>query len=451
MTTALIILIVAVIGILLFNPQQPNDAFESISAVTSIFNSGFSLIGGLRATSRDIAYKNCLIIGPSGSGKTSTVLYGFLNAAVRGKNSLCVLDVSGEIYQSYSGYLSTKAKIYCIDFSEMSDGFNPIEAFGSSQAEIQKLANILVRNSGLSGSGDLYWSASAENIIAVCIQVLWYQEAQYRSMINLVRLVQTLAAEPSKIDLLILKTKNDELIKSYKSIISVGQKTLQSSISTALVAISLFQNPQVARISAKTTFDFRDFRKEKSILFLIIPPLETQYMAPFTSTLFEHLFKVILEKIPHTSEMSMYVILDEMATAMRFQNLGLVYAQIRKYRGGCMGIVQDEEMLKLAWSHAEVQAIRTNSFSKIYLPGQPHATCKMLSDIIGTDDHNKPIMSASEIRTSDEAIIIVGNHKPIKEKMIPYYNHWLLRMRAALPPYQPMKKNQLSTPALLEL
>jgi type IV secretory pathway TraG/TraD family ATPase VirD4 len=108
-------------------------------------------------------------------------------------------------------------------------------------------------------------------------------------------------------------------------------------------------------------------------------------------------------------------------------------------------------MLKMAWSAAEVQAIKTNSYSKVYLPGQPHSTCKYLEDLIGKDAFNRPVLTAAEIRTGEEAIIVVGSQKPMKERMIPYYEHWLLSSRASYPPFQQIKKIPFDTPPLLQL
>ncbi|MFN8250266.1 MAG: type IV secretory system conjugative DNA transfer family protein [Ferruginibacter sp.] len=450
MMTAIIVTVVVMLAIATMKASSnTSEHFESITSIASRFNKGYALIGGLRAISREFSYRNALVVGPSGSGKTSTVLYGVLNSTMRGNSSLCVLDISGEIYQHYSKYLSQKAKIYKIDFSETSDGFNPIEAYGNSISAIQKLAAILIKNSGIAGSGEPYWASSAEKIIVVMIQLLWYEEAQFRTMLNLVRMLEVFAGEPKKIDIRVIKTKDEDLMAMYKSIIATPDKTLQSSISTALVALKIFRNPEVARVTAQSTFHFRTFRKEKSILFINIPVMDAPFMAPFAATLFEELFKVILERIPEKSEASIFCILDEMAT-LRFQNLGIVYANIRKYNAGCLGIIQDLDMLKMTWSAAEVQAILTNSYSKVFLPGQPHGTCKLLEDMLGKDATHKPSMTASEIRTTSDALIFVGNLKPMKERPIPFYDHWLLSGRAAQGAFLQERKILFDTPPLLQ-
>ncbi len=427
--------------------KNTDEVFGSVNSITSIFNHGFSLTGGLRATTRDVAYKNALVVGPSGSGKTSTVLIATLNAIARGNSSACILDVSGEIYTLMSGYLSRRYKIYCIDFSETSDGFNPI-ASCKNASDIQKVASILIKNSGTESKSDPYWSASAEKLISLFLEYLiTYEQPEYHTLGTLVRMIETFAGEPAKIDNRFAKT-NEDMLASYKALISVGDKTLQSTISTALVALKVFKNQEVARCSAKSTFDFEQFRKEKSLLFINIPVTDIHFMAPYSALLYEQLFKVTLSRIPGRSDCAMFAILDEMVT-MRFQHLGLVFSNIRKFKGGCLGIVQDERMLEMNYSTAEAHAIRTNSYSKIYLSGQPHATCKMLEEIIGKDEHHKPVLAASQIRQSEEAIILCGNLKPFKKKMIPFFQHWLLHGRAKQPPYQRQRKIEFDIPPVL--
>lgn len=443
-----LIIILFILLVAVFSGNTSSDkTFDSISSISSPFNYGFSLTGGLSATSRDVAYKNALIVGPSGSGKTSTVLIGTLNSIARGNSSACILDVSGEIYTLMSGYLSQKYKIYCIDFSENSDGFNPLDTC-QNVSDIQKIASIIIKNSGTESKSDPYWSASSQKLLEIFIQYLIeYTEPKYRNMANLVRMIEYFAGQPEKIDKRFAGAKED-LLTAYKALISVGDKTLQSTISTALVALKLFKNPEVARCTAKTTFDFEKFRTEKSFLFINTPISDVNFLAPFSTILFEQLFKVVLSRIPQKEECAIFCILDEMIT-MKFQNLGLVYSNIRKHKGGCMGIVQDERMLEMNYSQAEAHAIRTNSFSKVYLPGQPHATCKMLEEVLGKNENNKAILTAAEIRQLEEAIILCGNKKPFKEKMIPFYNHWLLSKRAKFRPYQKTNKIEFDTPPML--
>ena len=122
---------------------------------------------------------------------------------------------------------------------------------------------------------------------------------------------------------------------------------------------------------------------------------------------------------------------------------GHVWPNVRKYRCGCMAIVQDERMLEMCCSPTEAHALKTNSYSKAYLPGQPLSTCKALEETFGrytyTDERGiertRQLMTASEIRTCEDALILCGNKPPVRAKLRPYYESLILRKRTSLPPY----------------
>ena len=451
--------VVLIIAAATSSSDEEHKGFGDLSDHLSSYSNGYALAGGLKATNLDTAYKNALIVGQSGSGKTSTVLVGSTFTLARGKASLCSMDVSGEIHKLTSGYLAKHGfNIHCIDFGPNSDGFNVFDLC-RVPTDAQKVAHTIIKNSGVESKSDMYWSASAEMLLSVFMQYLiLHAEPKYRSMANVVRLVETFSAEPQKTDRLFVSAKDEKLLASYKAVNAAGERTLQSTVSMALTALKIFKSPAVARCTAMSTFDFSSFRKEKTVLYICTPLNEVSFMAPISALLFESLFKEILSRIPDKSENSIFCLLDEMVT-MKFQNLGLVYSNCRKYRAGCMGLVQDERMLEMNYSPAEAHAIRTNSFSKVYLKGQPLATCKMLEETLGRcavkDERGiermKPLMEASEIRMSSEAIILCGSSLPLKAKMTPFFDHYVLNSRTKIPPYQSERKIPFDEPPLIPL
>ncbi|MBL7684266.1 MAG: type IV secretory system conjugative DNA transfer family protein [Flavipsychrobacter sp.] len=412
----------------------------------SPFNYGFCLTGGLRAITKDLSRKNLLVIGASGSGKTATVCIGTIISLTRGKSSMCVLDVSGELHTFTSGYLAKKGyKIYCIDFSDTSDSFNPLLSV-KVVTDAQKLGFLLIKNSRIETQSDPYWGASSEMVLAIFIQYLvFYAPKEYCNMANLVMLIDTFASHPKRIAKLIVRTNDEMLIKKFFAMTAVSERTLQSTLATVRAAIKVFATPALQKCTATNSFNFADFRKEKSILYICIPLNDINYYASYSALLFETLFNEIMSKIPSSSDKDIYAICDELVT-MRFSSPGVVWSNIRKYKAGCLGIIQDERMLEIAFSPAEAHAIRTNSYCKVYLSGQPLATCKNLEEILGkytyTSDRGtektRSLLNASEIRMlpKNKSIILAGSEPPILATMHPFYNHFLLSMRTKIPPYQ---------------
>ncbi|MEK7166468.1 MAG: type IV secretory system conjugative DNA transfer family protein [Patescibacteria group bacterium] len=424
----------------------------------SIFNQGFCLAGGLRATTRDQAFRNALIVGNTGSGKTAAVLLGSLFTLSRSKSSIVVLDVSSENFKLSSGYLSKrrKRKIYCFDLTDTSDGFNPI-ALCKNITDLDKVAHVLIRNSGVDSKSDSFWSTSSEMILSLFMQYLFfYGQEGHKNMANVVLLMETYMAEPDKLDILFIKTQDERLLRSYKTINAIPEKTRQSILSTALAATKLFKSPDVARCTAINTFDIATFRKESSILYLCIPLNQVNFLAPLTAVLFEMLFQETLSRIPDRDENPIFFLIDEMIT-MKL-DLGLVYSNCRKYRVGCMGLIQDEKMLQMKYSQAEAFAIKSNSCCRVYLPGQSLETSRDLMEIIGKclikDENGKErhsyAMEASQIRTSVEAIILINSALPIKAPIIPYFKHFIYNARTKIPPYLPEQKILFKEPPLIQ-
>ena len=104
--------------------------------------------------------------------------------------------------------------------------------------------------------------------------------------------------------------------------------------------------------------------------------------------------------------------------------------------------------MMMKYSHAESFAIKSNSCSRVYLPGQSIETCRELEQIIGKclvmDENGKERhaygMEASQIRTSKEAIILINSSLPIKVKVIPYFHHFIYNARTKIAPYIPEQK-----------
>lgn len=453
------IIILLIAGLLNQNSAQPynaewGNAFDHLS----IFNKGFSLAGGLAATTREQAYRNALVVGATGTGKTSAVLLSTLYTLSRAKSSIIILDVSSENFNLSSGYLSQKKNrnIYSFDLSETSDGFNVLQLCKSVD-QIDKVAHVLIRNAQVESKSDPFWSTSAQMVTSLFMQFLFeYGEEHQKNMANVVLLLETYMAEPQKIDLLFIKAKNEKLMLSYKTLNAIPEKTRQSVLSTALAALRLFKSPAIARCTSVNTFDIAAFRKEPSILYLCIPLNQINFLAPLCAVIFETLFQEFLSRIPDKDENDIFFLIDEMMTLKL--DLGLVFSNCRKYRCGCMGLIQDEKMLEMKYSHSEAYAIKSNACSKVYLPGQSLVTCKELQEILGKqniktekgEEKQVYLMESAEIRTFSKAIILINNSLPLQRTIRPFYNHLIYNARTKIPPYVSERKIQFDEPSLIQ-
>jgi type IV secretion system protein VirD4 len=434
--------------------------FMPASKILSKNGAGFNLTGS-QTLDQISSFSNASIYGPSGSGKSSSVILPSIYSIARGGATICIHDPSGELYAKSSSYLAGVCNyiVQRIDFSDSktSEGFNPL-ARCASISDIQKVVQLTIRNTVGDTKGDPFWDRSCAMLITLFARYLvFFATPEYRTMTNVLRLVETFAVYPKKLDRLFVETGDAELLSQYKAFIVYGDKTLQSIIATARAALNIFSDPSIIATTSVDTLDFTNFRKEKVALFVCNPTKDMHYYKPLSALFFESLFNEIMSRIPANNERPIFCLLDE--ALMKFSALSMTVSQIRKYRAGLMLVVQDYQAWVSIYGQAEAHNIRTNTFAQVYLKGQPLETCRELEAILGrftyTDEQGiertRLLMSADEIRKSEEAIILCGNHAPIRAKMRPYYTNWRYRKYAAMPPQPLSSKLPTTTPPLIPL
>jgi type IV secretion system protein VirD4 len=440
-------------------PELPYTAeFGDTGAFLSRYNHGYAITGN-KAITKQVSYTNCALFGPTGSGKSTVVIISSAFSLSRSRQSMIFNDVSGEIYRQTSGYLAKKGyKILRLDFSDSnhSKTFNPLQDC-KSISDIQKIALLIVRNAIGESKGEPFWEQSSIMLISLFIRYLVFHcEAKYRTLQNTLRLVEKFAVNPEVIDRLIVRTHDEELISSYQSTIVMGDKTLQSVIATSRTALSLFNDPEVCKTTAENSISFSLLRERPVVLYVCNPLKDLLYFKPLSALFFQSLFNYALSHIPEQHARSLFIILDEAAT-MRFPALSTTISTIRKCRASILLCMQDEMSLIAQYGQAEAHQIKTNCGTQIYLRGQPAHTCKELSQVIGKTtyidesgkERTRELITPDEIRILDEAIILIGNSRPLKCKTVPCYENIFIRSYTKLPTY-PLPDKTSAIPHLLQ-
>lgn len=434
-------------------------SFMPSSRVASRLNHGFT-ITGTRAITRQLSYSNCMVLGSSGSGKSSCVGISSVFSLSRGGSSMCINDPSGEVYAATAAYLASKNyTLHRIDFTDPSSGcFNAL-AHCRSVSDMQKLAHVVNKNSLGESKGDVFWERSCEMLITLFGRYLLFHAApEYRTMANILRLVECFATEPTKTDKLFVSANHEELLSAYKSFVAYGERTLSSVIATARASLSIFSDPLVARTTSFDSLDLSRLREDRVAVYIQCPITHAEYLRPVTALFFQSAFNMCMDSLPEKYENSVFFLLDE-AGSMRFSALSTTIANCRKFRVGTLLLLQDYQSLIALYNANEAHNIRTNCHIQIFLKGQNLESCRELEAILGrysytdgTTERSRPLMTVDEIRTSGDAIILCGNHPPIKARMRPYDKVGRFRRYAAMPAYIPVENVWASvTPPLIPL
>lgn len=456
-----IFLIIIVIATSHQEPQHTyNAGFGRTGDFASIFNKGFA-ITGRKAITKHLSHQNCALFGPTGSGKSSTVIIGSIISLSREKSSMVIHDVSGELWKYCSGFLSKRGyDVLSVNFNnpEQSESFNPL-LLCRSVSDIQKLALLVIRNSIGQSSNDPFWENSAMMMMSLIIRYLvFHQDPQYRTMQNVLRMVEQFAIDEKeqKVDRLFLKTNDEDLIRAYKTTLVMPEKTKQSVVATLRTALSLWLDKSVCQTTATNSIDFEDLRLRPVAIFLNTPLTDLDYYKPISALFIQSLFNFVLSKPPTGNSRSIFFILDEFAV-FNFPSINLVISNIRKRLAGILLCTQDEMSLITNYGHSIAHQIKTNCNTKIYLKGQPHDTCKELSQILGKYTYTikstgaekvRELLTPDEVRRSDAAIILIGNEWPLHCRMIPHYKNFWMRRLTKLQPLAPACKAVIEPPKL---
>ncbi len=435
-----------------------NAAFGNSWEHISSANLGFAVTGS-KALTKKSSHENCALFGPTGSGKTSTIILGSAFSLARGNSSIIFNDVSGEIYEKTSAYLASKNyKILRLDFSSSrnSESFNPLETC-KTISDIQKVALLIIRNSMGETKADIFWEQSSVMLLSLFMRYLiFYTEPEFRTLQNVLRLIEKFAVDGKEVDKLFSRTNDDDLLAQYKATLVISNNTLQSIIASARTALNLFTDPEVCKTTATNSIDFNLLRDEPVALYVCNPLKDLMYFKPLSALFFQSLFNYVLSRRPEKNERSIFFVMDEAAT-MRFPALSTTISNIRKFNSGILLCMQDENALISQYGQAEAHQIKTNCGCQIYLKGQPIHTAKELSLILGkysyTDEEKglervRELMTPDEVRMCDDAIILIGNKSPLKCKMVPYFKNIWINRHTTLPPYQ-LSEKVTSDPALI--
>mgnify|MGYP000892861090 FL=1 len=277
--------------------------------------------------------------------------------------------------------------------------------------------------------------------------VIFHTDKQYHTLYNVLNLINAFSGTPQKVDKLIVQAKDDDLLSDYKAFVAYDSKMLMSIVATARTALSIFADPQIARVTGKDSIDFERFRKEKTILYINNNVNDMKYYSVLSSLFFEQFFASIMSSLPQKGDLSIFFLLDE-ASSLYLNILPTAISNIRKYNSGILQIYQSQSQLFDLYGIPQGRNIIANSYSKVHMPGQPLETARELELILGKyeyiDDENnrrtRQLLTMDEIRIIKEAIILCGNLPPIKTRLIPYYEQREMKKLVNLPPYQPEPK-----------
>ena len=166
----------------------------------------------------------------------------------------------------------------------------------------------------------------------------------------------------------------------------------------------------------------------------------------------------MMEELPKKSDLPIFCLLDEFGN-MNIPNFSTTITTIRKYKVSISIVLQDYSQLEHKYGKNESHTIINGGIAgKLFYGGADLQITNMLTQMLGTKYVNQidelgnlhhikePVLSNAEIRTmkDNEALFIFSNKLPIKMKIKPFYEDFLLKSYTQLKPYV-TEKNQIKS------
>jgi len=338
--------------------------------------------------------------------------------------------------------------------------YNPLY-YASSSIAIDQISETLIKsaNSGEIRAEDKVWLDGAKNLISIFIKTLIKTgEFKYINLANIKHLINNFGTDGRTLDSFIYKYADEKTFNEWKGFVSGNPKTVLSYVSTANTALNpIGVNDNLEKLTLNHTIHFKNFRKEKSVLYIKIPAQKQEQYSFLLNLFYRQFFDSMMEELPTKKDLPIFCLLDEFGN-MNIPNFSTTITTIRKYKVSISIVLQDYSQLEHKYGKNEAHTIINGGVAgKLFYGGADLQITNMLTQMLGTKYVNKvdelgnlhhikePVLSNAEIRTmkDNEALFIFSNKLPIKMKIKPFYEDYFLKSQTGISPYKTSKKQVL--------
>lgn len=388
------------------------------------------IVDGERSIPLKKSFEHALILAPTGSGKTTRYI---IPNVLRCAGSMIVTDPKGEVHQLTKTSLERRGyTVKALDFSnpKHSIRYNPIKR-ANTRAEIRELAVGLYNLTNKGTSEGAIWKQGAVRLYTVLIEALKNApaNAQVATMSSLLRLLTHLEDGTTTARDFIMKYADAHGQALFQTYNNAEAKIKSGQYNSAHAALANWDTDELQQITNKDDIDFKQFRQEKTALFLILPPGTTDRFSPLIALLYKQLFYHFLTTPLQKDDLPVFFLADEFGNTPRIHDFDKSITLLRSQKVSISIILQSLSQLDEKYGKFTTETILGNAATFLCYSGlRSDRDLKFVSSLLGTKTveshapgsfvqyYSRPLMTPQEIRClpDEQGLLVLGN-RPVKK------------------------------------
>lgn len=401
--------------------------------------------------------KNVMVYGAPGTGKSRGFVMPFVMQAARRGESIVLVDPKAEFYEMYSGFFRERGytvKAYNLLDLFASDGWNCVMDTAQDINLVQRVAEIIIRNTSNENERGDFWEKAEKNLLMALlhyVQTFTYPGTdkllppEERSLGTIYKILSTTSVQ--ELDARFRALPPDHPALPPYGIFRQAHKQIWGNIVIGLGnRLNVFQNKLVDDITKHSEIDLTLPGREKCAYFCIISDQDSSLeflSSMFFSIMFVKLFDYARQQDNRRLPVCVNVLMDE------FCNISLldskkIFSVARSRNINIQAVVQSIAQLSDRYPKNEWQEIVGDCDYQLFLGCNDAMTAEFISKQCGEVTvrvnnmntptrpffdsmvlqkpymHNKtstgrPLMMPDEVRrlAKDKAILLIRGAKPL--------------------------------------
>lgn len=395
--------------------------------------------------------RHCLLIAPTRTGKTRQAISSILTYP----GSVIIVDPKKQIQRITGAARRAKGPVHSIDWTSQTttDGWNflalrniPADAIEREKMADRLAALLVPMQQNEQGSAGHFNGTARRHISALALFEM-YEAVRTNTdshPANLSGRLLRMQAEnhysenedegDSTRELLLQMADHAKehnfparVIEAMISWANMDGEERSGHMSTLNTKTQILRSAAVQKSLSLATFDFGDFKKRPTTLYISYPSSDAEAYGPISQIFFDTLFDYILDNPPKDGDYPLLLVMDEFRDLPFLRKLIPMFTKGAGYGVSMMIIVQDLSQLKIQYGDTYKEILSNVDFIFAYMNPDVD-TQKQLSAIVGKKAINKNTRSEGKgflklTSTSEQARELI---RPEQWGTIPFGRHILI-------------------------